>query len=177
MTEVVLPDRLDADGFSLRRLRAGDATAVAAAFRDDPDLGRLLGFETDPDVDWVSGRLERTHELVVADPDTDAFLGMVLLHSHDEHSRRAEVAFWLVAGARRRGIGGAAVRLLLDWAIRELDLLRVELTTTLENVPTQAFAESLGFTREGVMRKRNVERGVRVDVVAYGVLREEWPGA
>ena len=27
---------------------------------------------------------------------------------------------------------------------------------------------------EGVLRKRNVERGQRVDVVWFGVLREEW---
>jgi RimJ/RimL family protein N-acetyltransferase len=38
-----------------------------------------------------------------------------------------------------------------------------------------ALARRLGFTREGVLRKRNVERGRRVDVVWFGVLREEWP--
>ena len=37
-----------------------------------------------------------------------------------------------------------------------------------------ALAERLGFTQEGVLRKRNVERGQRVDVVWFGVLREEW---
>jgi RimJ/RimL family protein N-acetyltransferase len=177
VTDIVLPDRLEGDGLVLRRLRMADAPAIVGAFRDDPDLGGLLGFENDPDGTWVRGRLERTHELVVADPETDGFLGMVLLHSYDEHSRRCEVAFWLARGARRRGIAGAAVRLVVNWAMHELGLLRVELTTTVENVPTQAFAESLGFTREGVLRKRNVERGKRVDVVCYGVLREEWPGA
>jgi ribosomal-protein-serine acetyltransferase len=60
--------------------------------------------------------------------------------------------------------------------MRELDLLRVELTTTADNAPVDAFARSLGFTREGVLRKRDVERGRRVDVVFYGVLREEWEG-
>jgi RimJ/RimL family protein N-acetyltransferase len=86
------------------------------------------------------------------------------------------VAFWLIPGARRRGVASEAVRLLVSWAIRELDLLRVELTTTADNAPVDAFARSLGFTREGVLRKRNVERGRRVDVVFYGVLREEWQG-
>ena len=99
---------------------------------------------------------------------------MVLLHSYEEQHRRCEVAFWLIPGARRRGVGSQAVRLLVSWAMRELDLLRVELTTTSDNTPVDALARSLGFTREGVLRKRNIERGERVDVVWFGLLREEW---
>ena len=39
-----------------------------------------------------------------------------------------------------------------------------------------ALAARLGFTHEGVLRARNVERGRRVDVVWFGLLREEWAG-
>ncbi|TML07309.1 MAG: GNAT family N-acetyltransferase, partial [Actinobacteria bacterium] len=108
------------------------------------------------------------------DPRTEAFLGMVLLHSFDDKNRHCEVAFWLIAGARRHGLGTAVVTLMISWAMRELDVLRVELTTTPENAATQALADRLGFTREGVLRQRNIERGRRVDVVWYGLLREEW---
>lgn len=174
MTPVELPERMDGEGFVLRRLRVADAAALTGAFRDDPALGGLLGFDEDPDEAWVRGRLGRTHELVIADPQTDAFLGMVLLHSFDETNRHCEAAFWLIAGARRRGLGTAVVTLMISWAMRELDVLRVELTTTPENAATQALAERLGFTREGVLRRRNIERGRRVDVVWYGLLREEW---
>jgi RimJ/RimL family protein N-acetyltransferase len=176
VSAIELPERLEGHGLVLRRLRADDAAACTRAFRDDPELGRLVGFDEDPDEAWVRGRIGRTYELVVADPETDAFLGMVLLHSYEEQHRRCEVAFWLIPGARRRGVGSRAVRLLVSWAMRELDLLRVELTTTSDNAPVHAFACSLGFTREGVLRKRDVERGRRVDVVVFGVLREEWQG-
>jgi RimJ/RimL family protein N-acetyltransferase len=159
----------------LRRLRASDAAAYAAAFRDDADLGRLLGVDEDPDEKSVRKRLARTHELAIAEPGSDAFWGTVLLHSFDEHHGRCEVGFWLVPGARRRGVGSAAVSLIVSWAMRELGLLRVEMTTTPDNAAVDALATRLGFTREGVLRKRNVERGQRVDVVWYGVLREEWP--
>jgi RimJ/RimL family protein N-acetyltransferase len=122
VTPIELPERLGGDGLVLRRLRDEDAAACTGAFLDDPELGRLLGFEEDPDEGWVRGHIGRTYELVVADPETDAFLGMVLLHSYDEQHRRCEVAFWLIPGARRRGIGSQAVRLLVSWAMRELDL-------------------------------------------------------
>lgn len=58
-----------------------------------------------------------------------------------------------------------------------LDLLRVEMTTTPENPAVPALARRLGFTQEGVLRARNIQRGQRVDIIWFGVLREEWPGS
>jgi RimJ/RimL family protein N-acetyltransferase len=172
---IELPASLKGDGVALRRLRAGDARAYAAAFEDDPELGRLIGTETDPDEARVRDRAtaDRRFELAVVDED-DAFAGMVLLHSLDERHRHCEVGFWLVPAARGNGVATRAVRLVVSWAFEELDLLRVEMTTTPDNAGAFALAERLGFTHEGVLRKRNVERGQRVDVVWFGVLREEW---
>jgi RimJ/RimL family protein N-acetyltransferase len=174
MSEIELPERLDGGDVVLRRLRADDSPAYAAAFRDDPELGRLLGVDEDPDEQAALERVGRADELAIADPESDAFWGTVLLHSFDERHRHCEVGFWLVSDARGRGVGSAAVRLVVPWAMEQLDLLRVEMTTTPDNAGVDALAAKLGFTREGVLRKRNVERGKRVDVVWYGVLREEW---
>jgi RimJ/RimL family protein N-acetyltransferase len=173
--KVDLPETLAGEGVVLRRLREDDAPAYVAAFRDDPELGRLLGMEHDPEEARVR---ERAAEgggaaLAVAGPG-DAFAGMVMLHSLDEHHRRCEVGFWLVPAARGQGLGARAVALAVSWAFAALDLLRVEMTTTPDNAAVFALARRLGFTQEGVLRKRNVERGTPVDVVWFGVLREEW---
>jgi RimJ/RimL family protein N-acetyltransferase len=170
---IELPETLQADGVLLRRLRVDDAPAFAAAFRDDPDLGRLLGIDQDPDEASVRERAAagRRNALAI---DDGGFAGEVLLHSDDEHHRRCEVAFWLVPAARGRGLGSRAVALVVAWAFAELELLRIEMTTTPDNAAVFGLARRLGFTQEGVLRKRNVERGQRVDVVWFGVLREEW---
>jgi RimJ/RimL family protein N-acetyltransferase len=172
---IELPASLKGDGVALRRLRTGDAAAYAAAFRDDPEIGRLVGTESDPDEAQVRQRVvaDRRFELAIVDEE-DAFAGMVLLHSLDERHRHCEVGFWLVPAARGSGLATRAVRLIVSWAFEELDLLRVEMTTPPDNAGVFALAERLGFTHEGVLRKRNVERGQRVDVVWFGVLREEW---
>jgi RimJ/RimL family protein N-acetyltransferase len=170
---------------TLRCMCAEDAAASARAFRDDPDLGRLIGVEHDPDEAGIGERIARQGEpaaqgrsfqLAIVDAVSDAFWGTMILHSFDWHSRRAEVGFWLVPGARGRGIGSAAVTLAVSWAFEAYDLLRVEMTTTPENPAVPALARRLGFTQEGVLRARNVERGRRVDIVWFGVLREEWLG-
>jgi [ribosomal protein S5]-alanine N-acetyltransferase len=170
---------------TLRLMRADDAPACAAAFRNDPDLGRLIGVERDPEEAGIRERIARQDEhaiegrslqLAVADPLSDGFWGAMILHSFDWHSRRAEIGFWLVPAVRGRGVGSAAVALAVSWAFTELHLLRLEMTTTPENPAVPALARGLGFTQEGVLRARNVERGRRVDIVWFGLLREEWHG-
>jgi RimJ/RimL family protein N-acetyltransferase len=169
----------------LRWMRDGDVTACVRAFRDDPDLGRLIGVERDPDEAGLRERISRQQEraaegarihLAIADADSDVFWGSMSLHSFDWHSRRAEVGFWLVPAARGRGVASAAVTLALSWAFETYDLLRMEMTTTPENPAVPVLARRLGFIEEGVLRARNVERGKRVDIMWFGLLREEWRG-
>jgi RimJ/RimL family protein N-acetyltransferase len=170
---------------TLRWMRAQDAGPCAAAFADDPQLGRLIGVERDPEETGIRERIDRQEEhategrgiqLAIADPVSDAFSGSMILHSFDWHSRRAEVGFWLVPAARGHGVGTAAVTLAVSWAFTALDLLRLEMTTTPENPAVPALARRLGFTMEGVLRARNIERGRRVDIIWFGLLREEWLG-
>ncbi|MFZ1994458.1 MAG: GNAT family protein [Solirubrobacteraceae bacterium] len=181
---LALPEPLTDGRVTLRWMRVDDAPACAAAFRDDPDLGRLIGVERDPDEtsirERIAGQEERAAEgrgmqLAIADAESDAFWGSMILHSFDWHSRRAEIGFWLIPSVRGRGVGVAAVALAVSWAFAQLDLLRLEMTTTPENPAVPALARRLGFTQEGVLRARTIERGQRVDIIWFGLLREEWP--
>jgi RimJ/RimL family protein N-acetyltransferase len=180
-----LPEPLTDGRVTLRWMRVEDAATCAAAFRDDPDLGRVIGVEHDPDEASIRERIARQGEpaaegrsiqFAIADAVSDAFWGTMILHSFHWHSRHAEVGFWLVPAMRGRGVGSAAVTLALSWAFDACDLLRIEMTTTPDNPAVPALARRLGFTREGVLRARNVERGRRVDIVWFGLLREEWLG-
>jgi RimJ/RimL family protein N-acetyltransferase len=178
------PRSVDGD-VALRPIRVGDAAALAAAFVDDPDLGRLLGTEADPSESDLRARIARREqqadvgivELAIVDAATDACWGSMLLHSFDAENRRGELGFYLVPIARRAGRGSRAVALALRWLFEDLDLLRVEMTTTPDNEAIRRLAAKLGFSLEGTMRARNVERGVRVDVLMFGLLREEWQAA
>ena len=177
------PPRGLTDGVvAIRPLLAADAPAFAAAFRDDPTLGVMVGSEQDPTEDEVvaqvaeeprPGRLP-SHALAAA--SSLDFLGSIGVYRIDEHHRRGEVGFWLCPHARGRGVGARAVRLVTSWAFEALRFERVELTTTPDNEATRRLAAGLGFVEEGVMRERNLERGRRVDVVMLSVLAREWKG-
>ena len=151
------PQRLADERVTLRPLRPDDAPAFAAAFVDDPELGTLAGFA-----------------LAVTADGSDTLLGIVVVHHVEAPHGRAEIGFWLAREARGVGLGRRAVTLLVDCLFDHPWLRRLELTTTPDNAGALALAESLGFTREGVLRRRTVERGRAVDIVWFGLLREEW---
>ena len=172
------PALLSDEGVTLRPLHSNDAPAFATAFVDDPELGSLVGFEKDPDEDWfrdsLDGEERSGFQLAVTAGGSDTLLGLVIVHHVETEQGRAEIGFWLAYEARGAGLGTRAVTLLVDWLFDHPWLRRLELTTTPDNEGALALAESLGFTREGVLRQRVVERGKAVDIVWFGLLREEW---
>jgi [ribosomal protein S5]-alanine N-acetyltransferase len=173
------PARLAGEGVVLRPLRADDAPAFAAAFVDDPELGRLVGFEKDPTAASVRERLVSApegegFELTVTTDGSDVLRGTVTVHHIKRDHGRAELGFWLVSAARGAGLGSRAVGLAVDWLFGHDWFRRVEISTTPDNAGAHALARSLGFTHEGVQRQRVIERGKPVDIVWFGLLRDEW---
>jgi RimJ/RimL family protein N-acetyltransferase len=149
----------------------------------DPELGRLLGFENDPlaaDVrDMAAGVAEaaasgRSAALTVITTPDDTFAGELFVHDISWEHRRCDIGLFLTPAARRRGLAQAAVARLLTWVFEDLGMERAEMTTTTQNARLRAFAARLGFAEEGVLRAHNIERGRRVDLAVFGLLREEW---
>jgi [ribosomal protein S5]-alanine N-acetyltransferase len=170
---------------ALREFGRQDSQPYCRAFKDDPALGARLGMESDPteasfqhQIEQAPGLRANGREIEFAIVDANAvsegFLGCVVLHSFQWHHRRAEIGAWVVPAARGRGVAWRASTIGLQWAFDTLELERVEATTTPDNPQAQSLALRLGFQREGVMRHRNVERGGRVDLVIFGLLRGEW---
>jgi len=153
-----------------------------SAFREDPELGWLLGFERDPTEDYVRERLRsersklrngRSVAFAMADPQDDAFLGEVLLHTFEWQHRRAAVGVWVRPEERSRGLGLCALRLICLFGLDELGLARIELTTFPDNHAMLRIAEQVGFAREGVLRSYTRERGRRCDVAMLSLLPGE----
>jgi RimJ/RimL family protein N-acetyltransferase len=122
---------------------------------------------------WAEPPQLKRWEFAIADAGSDGFLGTIMLHSCDWKNRRAETGFWLAPGARGRGVMTRALRLVLDWSFEELGLERMELTALPENAAVPQIATKFGYAFEGTMRGRNFERGRRVDLLLWGLLRDE----
>ncbi|MGQ9850243.1 MAG: GNAT family N-acetyltransferase [Aggregatilineaceae bacterium] len=74
------------------------------------------------------------------------------------------------------GYGTDALLLIIEYAFDWLDVRKVWLATTSMNARVMRQMEKVGFTLEGRQRQGTLADGVWHDWLAYGLLRDEWPG-
>jgi RimJ/RimL family protein N-acetyltransferase len=161
---------------TLRPFRLDDAPAVAAAC-SDPDIPRFTHVpenyaESDARAFIAATmrpeREERSFAIVDAD---ERLLGAIGFRTPNPGT--GEIGYWLAADARGRGVATRAVRLVCEWAFRDLGLVRMQLLTHRENAASQKLAERCGFRREGVLRAWADMKEGRVDLVMYSLLPGE----
>jgi RimJ/RimL family protein N-acetyltransferase len=88
--------------------------------------------------------------------------------------RSAELRIRLGTEADRgRGFGTDAVRLLVEFAFRDLNLRRVFVHVFADNTRAARVYEKVGFVREGVLREAVYIDARYVDIVVMGILRPE----
>ncbi|GAB7050880.1 GNAT family N-acetyltransferase [Catenuloplanes indicus] len=129
------------------------ATAFLTGYAEKAaaDTGRIWGI-------WSAGTL----------------VGGVLFRTMSVPNGTAEAGAWLEPSAAGRGLITRATALIIDWAIRERGLHRVEWQVSAGNTASIAVARRLGMTREGVLRQAYTLRGTRYDIEIWSVLASEW---
>lgn len=167
-------------GLVLRPPRPQDTAAVTAACQD-PAIQRWTQVpvpyrEADARA-FVGEHARRQWALGIGAPflafEDGVLVASVGLNAILPPDRRAEVGYWVAHGARGRGVAVRAVGVLVAWSFGDLGLERLELYAEVANVASQRVAERSGFTREGLLRGRNLHRGARRDMIAYGRLRTD----
>jgi RimJ/RimL family protein N-acetyltransferase len=103
---------------------------------------------------------------------TGELLGAVGLHgikaADATHTAVAEIGYWLAPAARGNGYVTEAVQAVCRWAFAVLKLHRIEWRAFVPNESSRQVALRAGFTVEGTLRAKYIQRGQVVD---------EWFGA
>lgn len=86
----------------------------------------------------------------------------------------AIIAIYVSASLRREGIGGRAMAMVIDMAFDQLRLNRLTSYLRADNLSSQKLTESVGFCQEGLIRQGWYSGGKHFDIVAIGLLNEEW---
>lgn len=101
-------------------------------------------------------------------------VGGVLFRTFDAESGSCEIGVGLEPAAQGRGLITRAAERLVDWAVHERGMHRVEWVASAANTRSIAVAKRLGMTRDGVMRQNHLHQGVRHDSEIWSVLAPEW---
>jgi RimJ/RimL family protein N-acetyltransferase len=161
-----LPAILETPRLLLRTPQAGDgAIFLAAVTASLPELRRFLGFlpwvTPDPTAESAElycrttyiDYLNRKNLLYfVFEKSSGQFLGAAGLYRIDWTLPKAEVGYWSNSATTGQGFISEAVLRLVDFAFQELGMLRLELVSDEDNLPSRQLAERCRFDLEGILR-------------------------
>jgi ribosomal-protein-alanine N-acetyltransferase len=161
--------RLTDGSVVLRVSEPRDLPAIDAGIHD-PDVIRWVGPTRGSAIDvlalnrqrWASG----SPTLSICERDGEC-VGLVWLNVREADQTTGSIGYWLLPSARGRGIATRAVRLLSDWATRDLGVTNLRLTTEPENERSRRVAERSGFRQTGVLRNSATIDGRLIDQVVY----------
>ena len=95
----------------------------------------------------------------------------------DINNRRAMIGYWLAEPYRGRGLVTRATAAMTDVAFNKLLMHKIEIYCAVDNLKSRAIPERLGFKAEGVLRQNEWVNDRFLDIMAYGMLADEWPEA
>src|SRR3954465_9770307 len=177
MAALAPPDPPLSDGvIELRAWRNSDAAALTRIFQDEDALRWTRApspyregdaFQSLASLPTQMRRGDALPLAVTAASDGQ-LLGSIDLRMRGEG--RGEFGYVIGAWARRRGIGTRALTLYSRWALKHLDVARLELLVQPGNEPSLELGRRAGFTEEGLLRSHSLVRGERKDMVMMSLL-------
>ena len=171
---------LQNDRILLRSLQQEDIPALLELTQDPTlwtyfthDLSTLAGLEACAAGHFSEERLQ----LVVVDQGSQQLLGSTGFGNYFPRDQRIEIGWtWLGRAAQGTGTNREMKSLMLNYAFKELGMLRVEFKTDVLNLPARKALLRLGATEEGILRSHTLmTQDRRRDTIYYSFLKgEKW---
>jgi ribosomal-protein-alanine N-acetyltransferase len=178
---LVAPARIESPRLLLRPLQHTDLPALLEV-NSNAEVTALLPYATWGSLSdgeaWYDRmrKIEATGsalQFVVVSKSTELAIGTCLLFRLEEASGRAELGYALGREHWGQGLMREALVALLSAAFGSMGLRRIEAEVNTRNPASARLLATLGFTKEGLLRKRWVTKGRAEDVDMFGLLRGE----
>jgi ribosomal-protein-alanine N-acetyltransferase len=114
---------------------------------------------------------KREHWTFVLDAQPAGWVSLFALNSRN---RSAEFGYGIVSSQRRKGIGKLMLSAAFDLFFGQMDLGKAYCQTASFNVASVRLLESLGLTRDAVLRAHHELDGELHDEYIYSILKSEW---
>ncbi len=101
-------------------------------------------------------------------------VGICNLGSFEDSSRRCEIGYDIRKSEWNKGYATEAIKLLVKFALSDMNLNRVEAFVTPGNDGSVKTLEKSGFIREGLVRERDFIKGELVDGIIMAILKRDY---
>jgi ribosomal-protein-alanine N-acetyltransferase len=172
---------IETDRLILRKMTPGDADAIFA-YASDPEVTRYVVWDTHRTIEDSRAFLDLTVRGYEggADPawgivykGDHRFVGTCGFASLEPEHARAEIGYVISREYRGRGLAPEAVRAMISFGFKEMDLNRIEARCIAENTASARVMQKAGMTYEGTLRQREFIKGAYRDMELYAILKSE----
>jgi RimJ/RimL family protein N-acetyltransferase len=182
LSTYTFPEELRVDELLVRAPTDADVDTIAPAFAD-PAVGGEAGIPPFDPATLRSMLRERLPDMtergllapyLIVDTRSDDILGGLAIHHLDPLRDVVELGYWLLVGARGRGVATRVVEAAVEHAFAN-GIHRVEAHVRVGNVASERVLERAGFVREGVKRRflRRHDEGLRYDATLFARLGDD----
>ena len=167
---------------TLRALRSSDIEDVFA-YASDPEVARHTLWDphrnlvdTRAFLDFVLDQILRGAAFIwgIVHESNSHVIGTIGLANYAAQHSRAELGFAIGRPWWGQGLTTEAVRVVLSYGFRQLQLNRVEAYCMADNIASARVLEKAGLRFEGLLSKREFIKGEFEDLKLYAILRSEY---
>ncbi len=175
---------LETDRLILRKMTPDDAEAVFA-YASDSEVSRYVLWETHRSIEDSRAFLDLTTSKYESGGEPDwgivykgdhHFVGTCGIVSWEPYHARAELGYALSRDYWGRSLMAEAVRAIISFGFKKMNLNRIEARCIAENVASARVMEKAGMLYEGTLRQRELVKGEHRDMKVYSILRDEYGG-
>jgi ribosomal-protein-alanine N-acetyltransferase len=172
---------LETDRLILRKMTSDDAEAVFA-YASDPEVTHYVSWETHLSIEDSKAFLDLATSKYESGGEPDwgivykgdhRFVGTCGIVFWEPYHARAELGYTLSRDYWGRDLMAEAVRAMISFGFKEMNLNRIEARCIAENVASARVMEKAGMLYEGTLRQRELIKGEHRDMKIYSILRDE----
>jgi RimJ/RimL family protein N-acetyltransferase len=167
------------------RLRAYERAdlELARSYVNHPEVGGnlvtkfLFPLRKEDEDKWYESAFSEkdgTYHFAIERIEDGQYIGGCGINDLDFKSRVATVGIYLGPEFLGQGYGSEAMRLFVDFCFLEVNLNKVRLYVFGFNQRAIASYKKEGFVEEGILRQELFRFGTYHDVIAMGILYDEW---
>jgi len=174
--------KIEGKQITLRKLKKSDAPSIyqnakdfeIARYTTLPHPYRLKNAEDFIKMTHQKIRKKKAFELGIELKESKEIIGMMSLMDIDYDNKNAEIGYWLGKKYWGKGIMKEAIKLILNFGFKKLNLVRIYARVMHPNIASAKLLERSGFKYEGRMRKTTLRRGKWMDDLRYSILNSEF---
>ena len=115
------------------------------------------------------------YHFVITEVVTGSILGGCGLDQVNWVNQTANLGYWVRTSRTREGVATAASKLLVRFGFEQLQLKRIDVVTSIDNIPSARVAEKLNPSEKKNVRNRSSTEGGGSDTIVFSLFPQEAP--